>query len=95
MKRLHAPLSAVLEDVGWLRAVPEELRASVEAEITEAWYRSGCVVAHRGEPAHSWIGVVDGLVKVSSVARTGRTVFFSAIPEGCWVGEGSMIKQEA
>lgn len=41
-----------------------------------------------------WIGVVDGLLKVSAVTFSGRSVMFTAVPEGSWVGEGSVIKRE-
>lgn len=52
------------------------------------------MVAHKGEPASSWIGVVDGLLKVSTVTASGRSMMFTAVPSDSWVGEGSVIKRE-
>lgn len=47
-----------------------------------------------GELATTWIGVSEGLLKVSAVTGSGQTIMFTAVPEGSWVGEGSVIKRE-
>ena len=43
---------------------------------------------------YAWIGVAEGLLKISAVYRSGKTVMFMRIPEGSWVGEGSVLKRE-
>lgn len=48
----------------------------------------------KGDPAEHWIGVVDGLVKIASHWVTGKTVTFTGVPPGGWLGEGSMLKRE-
>jgi len=51
-------------------------------------------VARKGEPVHAWMGIADGLVKITDVIRSGKVVMFSGIPAGAWVGEGSVFKRE-
>jgi CRP-like cAMP-binding protein len=40
------------------------------------------------------VGVIEGLVKVTSASREGKTVSFTGIPAGGWFGEGSLLKNE-
>ena len=51
-------------------------------------------MARKGEPVHAWMGIADGLVKITDVIRSGKVVMFSGIPAGAWVGEGSVFKRE-
>src|SRR5688572_18933158 len=53
------------------------------------------VACHKGDPANLWIGVVDGLVKLSSLSEAGKSVTFAAAPFNSWFGEGSVLKREA
>ncbi|MBI1943223.1 MAG: Crp/Fnr family transcriptional regulator [Betaproteobacteria bacterium] len=58
-------------------------------------FPAGAHVCRRGEPAESWLGVIDGLLKLSSDSPDGRTVTFAGVPAGAWFGEGSLLKAEA
>ena len=55
---------------------------------------AGAYVCLKGDPADHWIGIVDGLVKIASHWVTGKTVTFTGVPPGGWLGEGSMLKRE-
>lgn len=88
------PLRDVLLETSWLQELPFSARERVLAESHEVIVDVGVCVAARGEPASSWIGVADGLLKISAVDRTGKVVMFTPVPEGSWVGEGSVIKHE-
>lgn len=94
-QKSHQPLAEVIQHFTWLDVLPSAARDRVVADMREHWVCAGGVVAHRGEPSCSWIGVVDGLLKVSSVNRNGKVVMFAGIPTGSWLGEGSVLKQEA
>ena len=48
----------------------------------------------RGEAVDYWIGVVEGLVKISSVSSEGKAVTFTGVPAGGWFGEGSLLKAD-
>jgi len=55
---------------------------------------SGSYVCRKGDPPEYWIGVLDGLVKVSTVSREGKQVSFVGVPAGGWFGEGTLLKNE-
>lgn len=70
-----------------------ELR-QVESEMMERLVPAGGFVCRKGEPVEHWIGVIDGLVKLSSLSAEGKSVTFAGMPGGAWFGEGSMLKRE-
>src|SRR5690606_30235799 len=45
--------------------------------------------------ACSWIGVLEGLVKVSVGNAEGKLASLTGVPAGGWIGEGSLLKREA
>ena len=49
----------------------------------------------KGETVDAWTGVIEGLVKMSSVSAAGKSVTFTGISAGGWFGEGSLLKSEA
>lgn len=93
-QRRNESLQQMLLNVNWLRNLPEPARARVVADAYEMEYAAGATVVRKGEPASSWIGVANGLLKVSAVYRSGKVVMFTGIPEGGWIGEGAVIKRE-
>ena len=89
-----AGLEEVIEGSIWARDLSAEQRARVRAETTLRSVSEGTFVCRRGEPVECWIGVVDGLVKISSVSAEGKAVTFTGIPPGGWFGEGSLLKPD-
>jgi len=53
---------------------------------------AGGFVVSTGTPADQWIGVIEGLVKMSITAPDGRTATFTGVTAGGWFGEGSLLK---
>lgn len=92
--RSVASKAAWLAGTPWMRLLPQAIRQRVTEEAYESIHAEKEVVAAKGEPAHSWIGVVEGLLKASGGFRTGKTFIYSGIPAGSWVGEGSVLKRE-
>lgn len=70
---------------------PEELdrvlRESHERRVPESGYALRC-----GEPADQWIGIIEGLVKMSVSQPDGRVSTFTGVGAGGWAGEGSLLK---
>ena len=66
----------------------------VERETQERTYVAGAVLFHKNSVATHWIGVAEGMVKVDNVAADGRSTTFIGVPEGGWLGEGSLLKGE-
>jgi CRP/FNR family cyclic AMP-dependent transcriptional regulator len=78
----------------WTRGLSPEQAQKVRAALVERVYPAGACVCRKGEPSSAWIGVIEGLVKLSCVASSGKTVTLAGIPAGGWFGEGSVLKGE-
>lgn len=85
---------ARLLDAPWARCLNESQRARVDRETQVVHFAEGLVVCREGVPAQHWIGVLDGMVKVDSVTREGRSTSFIGVSSGGWLGEGSLLKRE-
>ena len=77
-----------------MRQLPAEVRARVIADAFDTYHNEADMVARQGETVTTWIGVADGLLKISGIFRSGKVVMFTGIPTGSWVGEGSVLKRE-
>jgi CRP/FNR family cyclic AMP-dependent transcriptional regulator len=95
MTDLKAPLKDMLCQTIWGKALTEEQLERVEAEMTERSVPAGAFVCRKGDPVDHWIGVSEGLLKMSSVSSEGKTVTFTGMLTGGWFGEGSLLKTEA
>ncbi|MES2259342.1 MAG: Crp/Fnr family transcriptional regulator [Pseudomonadota bacterium] len=78
----------------WGRNLTPEQLHRVCGDAVELAVDAGQTVCHRGGQAQYWYGVVEGLVKVSTVSRHGRPTTFIGIPAGGWFGEGAVLKHE-
>jgi CRP/FNR family cyclic AMP-dependent transcriptional regulator len=83
-----------LLDAAWALDLTGELRRRVVAETLIRSVRAGGYVCRKGEPVTAWVGVLKGLVKLSSTTAEGRCVTFTGVPTGGWFGEGSLLKSE-
>jgi CRP-like cAMP-binding protein len=79
----------------WGRALTQEERGKVLASARGASYRSGEAVVKAGFRADIWVGIVEGLVVQSVSAPEGNELFLSAVSDGAWFGEGTLIKRES
>ena len=78
----------------WAQSLSAEELQRVAGEIGEKKVPSGGYVCRRGEDVTSWIGVVDGLVKMSNLSPEGKLTTLTGVPSGGWFGEGSLLKDE-
>lgn len=79
----------------WAAELSAAETARALAGTVERTYAKGSYLCHRGDRLDYWTGVVTGLVKMSSVSRSGKAVTFAGIGSGGWFGEGSVLKNEA
>ena len=79
----------------WAQALTEEQLRRVEGDMIERSISAGAYVCRKGEPVDAWMGVVEGLLKMSSTSPEGKSVTFTGMRTGGWFGEGSMLKTEA
>src|SRR5690606_7943715 len=66
--------------------------------LRAAWvtqYPAGAMIERKGEKAYAWMGVLNGLVKVSVGNPDGKMASLTGVPAGGWIGEGSLLKSEA
>ncbi|RYX95447.1 MAG: Crp/Fnr family transcriptional regulator [Comamonadaceae bacterium] len=94
---MHVTLSIdeLLHAAPWMDSLTDCQRGRVMAQAYETQHPARAFVARQGEAVHSWLGVADGLLKISAVSRGGKQIMFTGVPEGSWVGEGSVMKDEA
>ncbi|WP_323018292.1 Crp/Fnr family transcriptional regulator [Castellaniella sp.] len=82
----HAAWFELLDDAQQARVIRDTAVAQVEA---------GTIIEHKGVVAGAWIGVLDGLIKVSVGNAEGKLASLTGVPAGGWIGEGSLLKREA
>ncbi len=54
----------------------------------------GGFAAQAGQPVDHWIGLIEGLLKMSVTAPDGKVSTLTGLCAGGWFGEGSLIKRE-
>ncbi len=87
-------LGEMLQASLWSRSLsPEQLRR-IESEIVTRQIPAGGFVCRKGEPVEHWVGVIDGLVKMTNLSADGKPTTFTGLPAGGWFGEGSLFKEE-
>jgi CRP-like cAMP-binding protein len=86
------PFAEMLRASLWARSLAPAQLARVEAETVVRDLPVGVPVCRKGEAVEHWIGVVDGLVKMTSVTPEGKTTTFTGVTSGGWFGEGSLLK---
>ena len=85
-------LAELLRASLWTRSLTAAQIARVEAESVTRILPVGVPVCRKGEPLEHWIGLIDGLVKMTSVNPEGKTTTFTGVTSGGWFGEGSLLK---
>ena len=78
----------------WAHSLTPAQMQLVETTLLERRVPAGGYVCRKGEPVEHWVGIADGLVKMSSLSPTGKVTTLTGLPEGAWFGEGSLLKDE-
>lgn len=94
MRKYRKSVGELMQETDWLNGLPPDAQERVIHDAYERHFDAGEFVARRGEAAESWIGVAQGLLKITAVHRSGKVVMFTGVPEGSWIGEGAVIKRE-
>ncbi len=95
MTIIHKPsLSESLAATVWAGTLTPEQQARVERDTMERFFEAGSYVCRKGDPVEYWMGVTEGLLKMSSVSPQGKAVSFTGMLAGGWFGEGSLLKTE-
>ncbi len=95
-----APPSAFrdLEDLvlrsGWVKGLEPTVVEHVIGSMHERYVPVGGFVVQSGQLVQDWIGVIEGLAKMSVTTAEGRVSTLIGAPPGTWFSEGSLIKTE-
>ena len=87
-------LQEALQATRWGTLLTKEQLARVAAESLESCVATGAFICRKGEAVDSWLGILEGLVKMMVSTPDGRTSTFTGVPAGGWFGEGSLLKTE-
>ncbi len=87
-------LQQTLDESDWWPGLDIDQRHRVLAETVVRDVAAGQIFSARGEAVEGWLGVVDGLVKISIDSAAGRSMSLAGVPAGGWFGEGSVLKNE-
>ncbi len=92
--RVRAATADELERVPWWLVLDPPQRERVAADIQVADAEPGEYLCRIGRPATLWLGVVQGLLKMSNDSALGAPITFTGVPSGAWFGEGTLLKHE-
>jgi CRP/FNR family transcriptional regulator, cyclic AMP receptor protein len=87
-------LHSFFERCIWPRALTQAERSAAFDALTIRRHEAHSYVCHRNEIADSWIGVMEGFLRVQDTTPDGRLVMFTGVAAGGWIGEGSLLKTE-
>lgn len=85
-------LQAMLRSSLWAALLNADELDAVLREAYEEHLPIGGHAMHCGQPADRWVGVIEGLVKMSVSLPDGRQSTFTGVTAGGWAGEGSLLR---
>lgn len=85
-------LESFLRQSLWAKALSSAELDQVVRESHERRITVGGCAMRCGEPADTWYGVIEGMVKMSVGQASGRLSTFTGVTGGGWAGEGTLLK---
>jgi CRP/FNR family transcriptional regulator, cyclic AMP receptor protein len=79
----------------WAKDLNENEIEHARRGIAEKDVAKGEYLCHRGDRFEHWVGVVTGVIKVGTMSSSGKPTTFAGCRDGSWLGEGSVVKDEA
>lgn len=94
-ERARAPTASELDGIPWLPVLEPAHRRLVQSALLVADADVGDRLCRIGRPATLWLGVVEGLLKMSNDGTGAGPLTFAGLPPGAWFGEGTLLKRES
>ncbi len=63
----------------WAADLSPEQRDRVRRAMFVREYTQGDYVCHKGDLAEHWLGVLEGIVKITTVSPSGKSVTFTGV----------------
>jgi CRP/FNR family cyclic AMP-dependent transcriptional regulator len=92
--RARPATAAELASIPWLGTLSSAHRSLAVAALRVAPADVGDQVCRFGRDPAWWLGVIDGLLKMSNDESQGAPLTFTGVPPGAWFGEGTLLKRE-
>jgi CRP-like cAMP-binding protein len=92
--RSRAATPDELHQIPWLTRLDAVERERVLQDLRVVNVAPGELVCRVGRPVSYWLGVLDGLLKMSNDNSVGIPITFTGMPPGGWFGEGTVLKNE-
>jgi CRP/FNR family cyclic AMP-dependent transcriptional regulator len=93
-RRGRAPTTAELNGIPWLKVLAPGEHAEAVRLLRIADALPGDHVSRIGRAVTHYMGVVDGMLKMSVDGADGTAVTFTGVPPRGWFGEGTALKRE-
>lgn len=79
----------------WMESLSAAQQQLVRSSLYEQQYAAGEIIRRKGSAAEEWVGIIEGVAKISCESRTGKQIsFITGIPADSWFGEGALLKRE-
>lgn len=78
----------------WSRDLKAEEFEEARRGVSLKSYGKGNYICHVGDRLEAWTGVAEGLVKMSTTSKEGKSATLAGLRAGAWFGEGTVIKAE-
>jgi CRP/FNR family transcriptional regulator, cyclic AMP receptor protein len=84
-----------IAQIPWFVALTSEEQTRVRHDMLVSTAQRGDFLVRAGRPPEYWFGLIEGLLKMSNVSRSGTQMTFTGVAPGGWFGEGTVLKREA
>ncbi|MCX7814063.1 MAG: Crp/Fnr family transcriptional regulator [Tepidimonas ignava] len=96
LRQRARPLTdAELASIPWLHGLEADARNRAREALMVSEAEPGDYICRVGRPATYWLGLIDGLLKMSNDDSRGPIMTFTGLAPGGWFGEGTALKREA
>ena len=93
-QRRRAATPEEINAIPWISLLLPHERERAVSTLLVTQASAGEYVSHAGKPVSFWLGLTEGLLKMSADNVDGLTMTFTGVPPGGWFGEGTCIKRE-
>lgn len=92
---MRAPTTAeVLKAAPFAQGLCEAHLQRLEHELVLREVPAGASVCQKSRKAEHWVGVARGTIKIHVLSPDGRGTTLATFSDGCWFGEGTLLKGE-